>query len=575
MPFKEGADACQPAGMAHSKFSHYPVMKKFLSALFVVFSLSALMAGAEEKIAPATHARVWLQVPEDAPPLRVAAADGTVTQASWLSSAEKNARLADVQFPISGQEWREAEITFTPESDTVVTLSLLGPWDPAGARKEVLYDALRLQGAKLENPGFENVEDGRWRGWRNGHFSPNTWPLQGEKALEGKRLVSAWNNRPLSQDFAVQAGRTVTLRVAAKAAVPPGYVFPKRLGANTPAHRALREIRRGVNFGNCWEVPPPYSWRVPHSVEDVERAHAEGFDHIRIPVAWHHHFKERDGRRVIDEALLAELDPVIDRALAKGMHVLLNWHHYDALTKDPDRHQADFVAGWKIIADHYRKHSSALWFELLNEPHDALTTERANPLYAEAIKAIRESNAERILVASPGRWGSIEELENLRLPDDDDRIIVTVHNYAPFPFTHQGASWTGMQALKGVRYPGPPTEPLELPASLQGRGDLVSFAREYNTRPAGENPCSKKALRKHFSSAVRWSKTYGRPVHLGEFGAIILARLEDRNRYARDVRELAEENGIPWTLWDWKAMFAYWDKEQGKPLLREGLFGKK
>lgn len=552
-----------------------PAMKNYLLALLVIFSSPALVAGAEEKINLATHARVWLQVPENAPPLRVTAAGGMVTQASWLSSAAKNARLTDVQFPVSGLEWREEEIHFTPEIDTVVTLSLLGPWDSAGARKEVLYDAVRIKGAKLENPGFEVIEAGQWSGWRNGHFSPEVWPLKGENAFAGRRLASAWNNRPISQDFTVKAGRTVTLRVAAKAAVPPGHVFPKRLGSDTPAHRALREIRRGVNFGNCWEVPPPYSWRVPHTVTDVERAHAEGFDHIRIPVAWHHHFKERDGRRVIDEAFLAELDPVIDRALAKGMHVLLNWHHYDALTTDPDRHQADFVAGWKLIAAHYRKHSSSLWLELLNEPHDALTTERANPLYAETIKAIREIDAGRILVASPGHWGSIEELEKLRLPDADERIIVTVHNYAPFPFTHQGASWTGMQALKGVRYPGPPAEPLVLPPSLQGRGDLVSFAREYNTRPAEKNPCSKTALRKHFTAAAHWAKTYGRPVHLGEFGAIILARPEDRNRYARDVRELAEEHGIPWTLWDWQAMFAYWDKAQGKPLLREGLFGIK
>ena len=44
----------------------------------------------------------------------------------------------------------------------------------------------------------------------------------------------------------------------------------------------------------------------------------------------------------------------------------------------------------------------------------------------------------------PGGWGSIGELKNLVLPPDDN-IIVSVHCYDPFYFTHQGATWTSGQ----------------------------------------------------------------------------------------------------------------------------------
>src|SRR5688500_20316792 len=53
-------------------------------------------------------------------------------------------------------------------------------------------------------------------------------------------------------------------------------------------------------------------------------------------------------------------------------------------------------------------------------------------------------------------------ISNLILPADDRNIIVTIHTYDPFYFTHQGASWTRPQTdTKGIIFPGPPATPLE------------------------------------------------------------------------------------------------------------------
>ena len=83
-----------------------------------------------------------------------------------------------------------------------------------------------------------------------------------------------------------------------------------------------------------------------------------------------------------------------------------------------------------------------------------------NPIYARAIAEIRRTNPQRTIFVEPGGWGSIDELKNLVLPPDDN-VIVSVHCYDPFYFTHQGATWTGGQTpVTGIVFPGPPAQPL-------------------------------------------------------------------------------------------------------------------
>ena len=85
-----------------------------------------------------------------------------------------------------------------------------------------------------------------------------------------------------------------------------------------------------------------------------------------------------------------------------------------------------------------------------------------NPIFAEAIQQIRRIDPScTIFVGRSGGWKrSIGELPKLRLPDDDQNLIVTVHNYDPFTFTHQGADWAGPDTkLTGILFPGPPPKP--------------------------------------------------------------------------------------------------------------------
>lgn len=537
---------------------------------FLLMACLLATAGAETT-ALASKARVWLKVPEGMPPLaRVICPGGEVTDSHWEADASLRARQMDIHFPVTWWRWNEARISFTPAHSGPLEIRLMGPWSPdengSMPRRYVLWDDIRAEGAEIINGGFEERSDGKPSAWG----SPWAPAEDGSPVLSGKHAASTWLNNPLVQTIRVTEGQPVTLVLHARAVEPPGFVGPRRLPVGTPAHQAAAAIKRGMNLGNGWDAPPSSGWGLRFTPEDIDRIAAEGFDHIRMPAA----LAQRMKGGKLDPAFFAEIEPIMRRALQKKMRILLDWHSYDALMKEPAGRRAAFVAGWEEIARHFQSWPDALWFELVNEPSGGMEGNTLNAIYRETIAAIRKSNPHRILVCSPGGWGSARELGALRLPDDDDRIVVTFHCYDPMPFTHQGAGWVGMEKLKGIVYPGPPPSPVSLPPSLAGDGWLPAFLRDYNTLPPATNPCGPSAPRRALDLAADWSREFGRPVHLGEFGAYQTADEASRARYLRDVHTLAAERNIPWCMWEWKAGFGYWDAEKQRPRFRAALMGE-
>jgi endoglucanase len=548
-----------------------------LMRLICVLALVATAYGDDFVPALATDARLHLRVADGSAPLKdISIAEGHAVQANWEPTPERRERLTDITFPIHWWKWQEAALHFTPQQDGEVEVILNGTWaeeKPGVLREqEVLWDDLSAEGATLRNGGFEERDGARPKDWDSPwrpYPAANEWPVTGGVPLSGTGFAVSWHGRPLIQKIAVKSGQPVTLNLHARAVTIPGFVAPKTLGNDTPAHQAAAKLKRGVNMGNGWEAQPG-TWGLKYTNEDIDRIAEEGFDHVRVPVAWQFHLENG----AIKPALLEELEPVLHHALEKNLHVILNWQHLDGLIKDPANHKAEFLAGWEAVATHFKDWPDSLYFELINEPNAALDGAVMNDIYRDAIAVIRKTNPNRIILADAPQWSSIGGLDRLVLPDDDNRIIVTVHCYDPFFFTHQGAPWVQLESLKGVVYPGPPPSPLPLPDALKDRADIVAWLDLYNRLPTAQNPCSSAAITHWLDEAVAWQNYFGRPVHLGEFGTDINGDADSRERYARDVRIAAEARKLPWTLWDWKAGFAYWDTASNKPLLKEALFGK-
>ncbi|AMV36037.1 glycoside hydrolase family 5 protein [Planctomyces sp. SH-PL62] len=502
---------------------------------------------------------------------RVVAGDGSIGRMNWVP-ADRVGEGYTINFAINRLGWRRLAVSFRPSRSGTVTLTLMGPWEQSSAggvlRQEVLWDDLRVEGAELAaDPGFESK-----RGWEGAGV------VEPPPAASGSRVGRTWHDETLSTRLAVKAGVPVVIHVQALARTPEGYKDMKPIvGRDTPAHRLAKQFLRGANLGNGLEVPPGQDWAVKYTGDDVKRIKAEGFDHIRIPVGWHHYVGPAPDYKLSPD-IFKKVDDFLDAAAREGLGAMINIHHFDDFTADPEGRKAEFLAIWRQVAEHNAGRPANVAFELLNEPKDAATTEVVNRIFAETVKVIRESNPDRLIVAGPGRWNSISELPAFRLPDDDG-ILVTVHSYDPFFFTHQGASWTnrgddGRQ--KGIRFPGPPASPLSADPALRLTPGFLAWIHEYNTAPAASNPSSPAVMDKAVEAIREWSEHYGRPVYLGEFGAIMAADPESRANYYREFRKRLEKAGVGWAIWDWHAGFNYWDVDEDRPLpgLREALFGR-
>jgi endoglucanase len=494
----------------------------------------------------------------------------------WIKPLHKDppAHAIFGRLPVHPYEWSENGFQFVPRSSGWATLAFCAPRNTPdnGALFEgdVAIAAIAASGAEIVNGDLRR----RWRklvGW--------TWQgppgrLQAD-LIDQAHIVLPLGAR-MEQRIYLKAGETVTIRFQARSLLSDSARgAPERPTFGTAAHEAMRHYRRGVSLGNYLEAPPAEDWGARYDAGDFDAIRAEGFDHVRIPVAWHH-YMGAEPRAPIDEALFRRVDDMVRMAVERDLAVILNWHHFDAFTDDPAAQEDRFDRGWAQIAAHYAVFPGRIAFELLNEPRGRADTLTMNGVYRRTIAALRRTVPDAILFVGPGDYNRAEELPLLQLPPDDDRLVVAVHVYDPHFFTHQGASWVGyLTATAGVRFPGPPSEPILADTdALKDAEWMAARYAAYNRLPTAWNPCGRERLARNLRLARAWGAYHGRPVHIGEWGCIALADATSRAEYYRAMRGLLDEYDLPWAIWSWKAGFRYWDEERQAPMpgLREAVF---
>jgi endoglucanase len=319
------------------------------------------------------------------------------------------------------------------------------------------------------------------------------------------------------------------------------------------AHRLVRELGRGINIGNALEAPHEGQWGVRLSARLFDRIAQAGFRTVRLPVRWSNHAKP-EPPFTIDTVFFSRVDAAIEEATRRGMRVVVNMHHHRQLDGDPlddgefgipdavlhDR----FVRIWEQVATRYRDiGADRLLFEPYNEPHNALNAPNWNRLLARTIPAIRRIDARRVLVVGPVDYNDARRLPHLELPSDDQRIIATIHSYEPREFTHQGAAW------------------------MPGADEWL-----------GTRCCTDEQLRQAtgpLDMARDWSRETGRPIWVGEFGAIGRADHASRLHYTRALRQAIEERGFTWAYWEIASHFGLYDpvRDRWDEALKQALLG--
>ncbi len=556
--------------------------RRALHALWVSLLLFAGYAtGEEEGLWPAQSVRFSVRAEASAGVLRGV---GPLWGRGWLvpdDSETEDETLAVRWFggaPVHAYGWTPLGFRLVPTADGWATLSFEAPPVETESGQTfqgpVFIAEVEAEGTTLINGRLQTNPDGTLGNWswqnRDGHTSQST-PF----GHETKRHVQIPPGARLEQRIPLTAGQPITIRFQARAVPPPGSrpMLPRR-DTPSPAHVAVQAFRRGVNLGNYLEAPPTEDWGGAYGASDFEAIRSEGFDHVRIPVAWHHHVGPAPERRVA-EAFFERVDRLVHMAVDHNLAVLLNWHHYDAFMEAPDRHEDNLEHVWRQIALRYADIPGTIAFEIMNEPHGRADTFTMNRIYARLIPVLRALVPDRTLFVGPGHYQHIEELRRLRLPPDDN-LVVSVHHYEPFLFTHQGASWTHpLNATTGIRFPGPPDHPLTPDGeAVRAHPWITAWIRAHNELPAELNPSSVENLTGLLRWARDWSDHHGYPIHLGEWGSVKWADPASRIRYHREMRRLMDQWDIPWTLWDWNQNFRYWDPDTQTPVqgLRRALF---
>jgi endoglucanase len=334
-------------------------------------------------------------------------------------------------------------------------------------------------------------------------------------------------------------GSATSAPVAQAQTVPDIGTFPPMAndappGASAAAMATASAIGRGVNFGNMFEAPTEGAWGLTVTDDFIDKAVAAGFTSVRLPVRWSNH-ASAEAPYTIDAAFMSRVESVVDKLLAKGIVVVLNVHHYRQLDGDPpDAGESSvpaaalevrFVMLWDQIATRFQGRGPRLVFELYNEPHGRMNGEPWNVLAARAMRVVRKTNPDRAVVIGPTSWNSASDLHLLKLPNDAN-LIVTVHDYNPFRFTHQGAEWVSPVLPTGVTCCSPSQE-----------SDMVA----------------------PLDAAKSWAASKRYPVFVGEFGAYSKADEASRIEFNRKMRQAMESRGMTWAYWELASGFGVYD----------------
>lgn len=280
--------------------------------------------------------------------------------------------------------------------------------------------------------------------------------------------------------------------------------------AQLKPHDAIKEIKRGINIGNTLDPPDGEgTWNngplQEYFFDDYKTA---GFTCIRIPITWHKH-TGNSSPYTIDAAWLNRVEEIVDWGLARGLYIIINAHHEDAIkanySQATTRDKFDSI--WRQIAERFKNKSDKLFFEMLNEPIP-MTQAQLNDLNARVLAIIRTTNPTRIVIFSGIQYTNSAELLATKIPDVNDQYLMAYyHSYDPWNFAGLGnGTW------------GTPS-------------DVAATITKCN-------------------QVSNWSTTNNIPVLLDEYGAVGKCDYNSKMFYLATVTEQALNHNIGVCNWD-------------------------
>jgi endoglucanase len=226
------------------------------------------------------------------------------------------------------------------------------------------------------------------------------------------------------------------------------------------AFKRVQHLQHGIN-ASLWFAQSPGNYSVERlrsftTEADITLIHQLGFDHVRLSIDADPLFPWLRNPAEITP-FVTELDRVVKFMLNQQLAVIIDIHpesSYKAQLLRGTEGVEHFAGLWRALAKHFASTDPELvFFEIMNEP------EQDDPYRWQGIESvvaeqIRQSAPNHTIIVAGAHWSGLEDLmmlEPIALPN----VIYTFHDYEPFPFTHQGATWNQPAGLAFVRSPLP------------------------------------------------------------------------------------------------------------------------
>lgn len=301
----------------------------------------------------------------------------------------------------------------------------------------------------------------------------------------------------------------------------------------------VSEMGVGWNLGNSFDVTARDKtfWGNPLPTEAIiDQVAQRGFRTIRIPITWGPH-QEETAPFTIESAYLDRINTVVDYAFENQMHVIINVHHdndwANPVSEASENARERLGSLWTQVANRFEIYNDSLLFEVLNEPR-----EEGSPLEwqggtlqgrayvnqytkaaLDAIRATGGNNENRHVMVPTWAASTIPvAMDDLVVPNNDPKVIISLHTYFPWPFAGQAEEPWG---------------------SAQDRAELeAEFDRIRN----------------------KWIVEEQRPVILGEWGSIADNDINQRLDYSNFYVSEAAKRGLLTVVWDDGGMFGMFDR---------------
>lgn len=295
---------------------------------------------------------------------------------------------------------------------------------------------------------------------------------------------------------------------------------------------------------------------------DIENIASMGFDHVRLPIDEVQFWDESeiqmaDAFKLMHNAIKWSMDRNL--RVIVDLHIIRS-HYFNAesnpLWTDPTE-QEKLVNLWKQLSEELLNYpNNFVAYELMNE---AVADDHNdwNNLIAKLVKSLRGNEPERTIVIGSNRWQGTETFPALKVPENDENIILSFHYYSPFGLTHYKAPWTQLKGYDG---------PVNYPGEVVTKKDQKEYSEEFIKNISWAiGHWDKSRMFDEMNSAITVAKKLNLPLYCGEFGVYHTAPKDAAIRWYRDVTEIFKENNIAFCHWNYKNGFPIVDKDL-KPL---------